>query len=329
MRLLLLGFLLLPLVSFADNASLNVQSQKGSDALSGLKLEPKVTVEEKAYRIYGTFKLEGWQLIVDRKTPVELDEKLRFEILHPKDSPNGLEFELTAISPTGKVKSNIIQIQVQRTVLLDDGEVAGRYTFKAGLSLTSVSYSQSDSQTLYQLTPSLKGSARYVLVPHQWDLGVSGYTTTLPLISSTSAGALLFYGLNARAGYRLILPEYPEWVFTFSGGLYVLSTIGRTDIGYSGVFGPQAFPSAQYTFSTGEKLVGYLKFSPVATAVSELRFDSNEFAFGFDFTPVAPKEGFFAQYPISYALDFSFLSLKTGNLSASSHTVGAGATIAF
>lgn len=329
MRLLTFGLLLFPLITFADTASLSIQAQKGSESLAGLKLEPKVKIEEKSYRVRGSFSLEGWQLIVDRKTPVDLDEDLRFEILHPKDSPNGLEFELTAISPTGKVQSNIVQIKVQRTVLLDDGEVAGRFTYKAGLSLTSISYDQSDSQTLYQLTPTLKGAVRYVLVPHQWDLGVSGYTTTFPLISSNSGGTLIFYGLNARAGYRLILPEYPEWVFTLSGGLYVLSTIGRADIGYSGVFGPQAFPSAQYTFSTGEKLGGYLKFSPVATAISELRFDSNEFAFGFDFTPVPPKNGFFAEYPISYVLDFSFLSLKSGSLSASSQTIGAGASLAF
>jgi hypothetical protein len=315
--------------SYADTATVLVQSQKGSASVDRLKLETEVEIEEKSYRIRGSFEQGGWQLIVDKKIPVEIDEKSRFEILHPKDSPGGLEFELTAISPSGKVQSNLVQIKVKTLLANPSGETTGDFNFRAGLSLTSIDYSQSDSQNLYQLGPTLKGSARYVLVPDEWDLGASAYVSLFPITSSLAGSRLYFYGLNVRGGYRLPIPEYPEWVVTLAGGLYTLSTIGRADFGYSGVFGPQIYPYAKYTFSSGEKLGGYLKFSPVATSVAALRFDSNEFAFGFDFTPVPPKTGFFADYPISYVMDFSFLNLKSGSLTASGQTIGAGAMLAF
>jgi hypothetical protein len=325
-----------------------IRAAAGQPKLNSLKLKDKPKFDNKSVTLKGTFAKSDYQLLLNKSEMLQVDpdsKKVEFKVNLLQEMT---EFELTAVGPTGEIVREILTAKVQykqeapvveepvakaeeeAPVSSDDPE-AKLLGIRAGLSLTSISYSQTGSTSFSMIVPTLRGSYSKFIFPDRWnkkvDLGASFYMTTFPITTDLVGSALYFYGVNARAGYHYDIQ--PDLHLLASGGFYYLGTFGRADTGYVNVVGLQLFGNLTKKFEDKSRIGGYLKFAPVSESLGSLSLGNSEKAFGFEYGLKPASEGFFRDHPISFNADFSWLYLDVGSVVSKTQTIGVGATLPF
>ncbi len=210
------------------------------------------------------------------------------------------------------------------------------WVFSASLGTTWTSYTESTPHiptiNVSQFGLTAKVQTQFNVLPPHWDLAFSVFGTVLPLTNTPSSlPAARWFGLNARAGYRIaldrrgrntlsILPGYYAWSMFVSGSQY----------GVQNLNGPQLVLS--YNHETGSPLGGFATLQRfggfVKGAVMDAGFAigspaNHEVAGGLQITT-----RFFAiPKPLVFSIDVSSLRLTSGaftmDLSTFSFSLGA------
>lgn len=163
-----------------------------------------------------------------------------------------------------------------------------RWFFDGGLGLSFLAYdepTQTPPVTISMIGLTGKFGALYKLKPDKWDIVISGYSTLVPIPISrdpSTTPASWYAGGNLRAGYR-----FPETTKIFNsklrlyGGWYAWTMTGQDIYGVSLLSGPQFFAILdQPTWKNGNTSFSYLKYSPIASSVSDLELGNFEVAIG-------------------------------------------------
>ncbi len=325
-----------------------IRAAAGQPKLNSLKLKDQPKFDNKSVTLKGTFAKSDYQLLLNKSEMLQVDpdsKKVEFKVNLLQEMT---EFELTAVGPTGEIVREILTAKVQYkqeapvaeepvakaeepTASSSDDAEAKLLGVRAGLSLTSVSYSQTGSASFSMIVPTLRASYSKFIFPDRWnkkvDLGASFYMTTFPITTDLVGSALYFYGVNVRAGYHHDIK--PDLHLLAGGGFYYLGTFGRADTGYVNVVGLQLFGNITKKFEDKSRIGGYLKFAPVSESLGSLSFGNSEKAFGFEYGLKPAAEGFFHNHPLSLNADFSWLYLDVGAVVSKTQTISVGATLPF
>jgi hypothetical protein len=203
------------------------------------------------------------------------------------------EFELLEVGPLGQVNRE----RVKLTFVGDfkayqarnaEGDKPLGLSFGIGPSYVMYTESAPPNSTVApiaqnQMALTAKAGYTRMLFPPNWDFGLSGYYTVMPLSTSYTPG-IRFLGLNARVGYIVPSVKAP-WRFAVMGGFYYTTTMVDGDsYGFKNMAGPQLFPVLSKRINNNTAIGGYFKFSPVTTGASPLAFNNREIAGGLNFT---------------------------------------------
>jgi hypothetical protein len=121
-------------------------------------------------------------------------------------------------------------------------------------------------------------------------MGLNGYVTA-PVLSRNQAALAQFWGLNLRAGLQT--PWLPApWSLGLFGGFYYASMIvNPPEFGFSGLRGPEVLVTLERMLGAegdgGQKIGGYLKFSPLSQDFGSLSafMQEREWALGLSYRP--------------------------------------------
>ncbi len=151
--------------------------------------------------------------------------------------------------------------------------------FSAGVGTSFITYQDQRSPDVSEIALTGKVSYSRLLFPPTIDMGLSSYFTLVSLHSSTGQ-SLRFIGVNGRMGY--VVPQVKEpWRLSLMGGLYFTTmVVQQTGLGFTNLIGPQFFPVARRKLKSGDSVVAYFKFSPVANGGFTITFSNHEIAGG-------------------------------------------------
>lgn len=219
----------------------------------------------------------------------------------------------STVDAYGKVRRERVVIRTPNYAdwakLQNPKSVISEHHLSVGIALTAIQYEESSLSRPVTLDKefalTVKASYSHRLFSSlRWDFGLSGFLTALPLTSSDRDVALRFLGLNARLGY--VFPGLPEtWRLSLMAGYYYNTSIASAAnpeniLGYSGVGGPELYPTFRKTLANGRSILGYFKFAPVTSSLSILNLSSREIAVGLGYGFELGKN-----HPASVALDIS------------------------
>lgn len=222
-------------------------------------------------------------------------------------------FQFMAVTPRGLIETELMVVQVPHWGKIQhkpDMEQQRHFvSLGAGLSyiLFDDNRIKSDGSKPYQglseFAVTGKLSYRYLLFPPRWDIGLSAYSTLIPVYANAPEG-FWFFGFNARIGY--VLPSFnPNWRLSLFGGVYASTMYVRSQtFGYVNVGGPQLFPVVSHELSSGSSISFYGKFSPVSKNFTILSFTNREIAGGFSYLYQLRN-----QHPFGFTFDYAHLQV--------------------
>ncbi len=337
---------LLPLNSLAEGADKVVLSRaKDGTKISGISIDPNVEIDGPDFVLRARTENLDWQMLSNKKDLIEFEQDTGEFTLKVQIVDDEGDIEVTAISPQGEVERELIHIEIQHPVA--PGELTKKEQkieaarieelisnmkeiqnkFRLGINYTTLTYKQTLAPDLKITTPTLVGGIGFPFFSANADISLAGYITTIPITMKPKGKNMYFGGFNTRIGYHFPLAN--EWRFIISAGLYYVTTIGRTDLGYVNVMGPQLYPVLIKTFSNASRLGAYVKYSPVSKSISSLVFSNNEMAAGAEYVFPPAATGFFSEHTIGISVNFSKLYLKYGEDISQTQTLGGGLTVGF
>lgn len=250
----------------------------------------------------GKYQQQKWTLAYEgRKVTQKPDGSFAIAVQAPRDTGT---FRLSAISPTGTVETQTFTIQIRSTNVSSSSK---RISVVPGLSITHINFHESyaGGEGTYSGTVlTAKLAANYLILPPNWDIGVSAYVTAAQL-SSNFDGKARFFGFNFRGGYTIPQIRSPWKLTLMAGFYYVTTTFSMPLYGFQDMSGPQLFPVIRRDFSRGRSASAYLKYSPVSDGWKKFLSLSNcELAVGASYSWPA-----FGKTPLSITMDFSTINL--------------------
>lgn len=193
----------------------------------------------------------------------------------------------------------------------------------AGLALSYENY-QEPTQSLAMTEWALTGKATlgYVLTPNKWELSGNIFGNLIPIIHQPhSLDSALWYGLNARVGYRLPFEnkDVNLWVSTgwYAWGMYVADS----SYGVASLNGPQLFLNARITPPGSRVGWVYVKWASITDfAQGLISFKNRELAGGAGISVSKPG----AKHPVSVSVDVADAKYVSGDYSTAFHLLSAG-----
>jgi len=206
-----------------------------------------------------------------------------------------------------------------------------RWAFNPGLGLTSVTYTQTNTDvgTLTPIMLTFKLGVDYRFKTNDWVIGFVGFMNLMSITPVTATTGLQFLGLNFRVGKKTSWLKTP-WELSLSGGVYYLTMMTTGNFGFQNVAGPQFYPTLRRVLGNGGAIATYFKFSPISQGFALMSFTNFEIATGlhYQFPKNPGKLGY------SLGVDLSQLAITTvdqnGNTgSANSQTISLALTVSF
>ena len=325
-----------------ESDSFKIYNSTGSGGQSKVYLELK-----------GKFTKPGYTLLISNEEAEE-NESGEFEhllLINDKEP----EVALMAIDPAGKVLRTVLVFKIPDEVVLTPAPLPKKtkptkaakitkvvapvkaepqaqsaeasdpfspvglkpWTFTVGLGITAMSYSQSGVQDFSQESLTAKVQVHHWLIPGLVDSSASAFYNVLPIATTVASQTIHFFGLNARAGYKIQSVHSP-WSLTVNGGIYFLTTSASGLFGFTGVAGPSIYPVVRLTLPKDRSTYAYLKFSPITQSFGILDLSSNEFAMGTGYGFPFMERGYTA------SLDISFLNLLLSGTRVTSNSYSLG-----
>lgn len=111
------------------------------------------------------------------------------------------------------------------------------------------------------------------------DFGISSFANLYPLTKSSQNVTVRYFGLNLRAGYRII--SKAGWIVRLMTGAYYLRTfVTGSDFGIKEMAGPQVFPMIAHILGNGHSVYAYGKYSPMFYGLGFQPMGNRELAAG-------------------------------------------------
>ncbi len=241
--------------------------------------------------------------------PVPVDPKtLSFKV--PVDARGPVTpFALTVISVDGTVKQEEVQVVAKDWASFIQSlqpPAEKKQNWSGGLSLASLSYSQTGKPSLSQMAIGAKVDYRRKLPREGWSSGANIYGTVLPLSTSIDGVSLSQVGVNLRAGRAVWSRGYKSSALTtvsvFAGGFYTSTVSSNSSFGFKNLMGLQIYPEATHRLDARNSLVGYFKFAPLFG----FSLTDREFALGASWArkPIRSRN-------YSVVVDYSDISFET------------------
>lgn len=298
-----------------DNELIRIRTEN-----SGLGEQSSVFLAGQYYRV-------GWKLYSGKKEIIRNDRGgFRLEAAIERI---GDRYVFEAIGPTGEVQKEVIEIlPAKKDGSEDPGGLAfnpnaRKFFFSAGLGLSSLTTTQTDVQDYSTFAITGKVSANYRILPRVLDFGLSSYVTVAQLTRNQDVSAR-YFGLNFRLGYLIPAPS-AEWFFSIYGGWYYTTMIVSPRVlGYEKLSGPQIYPAIRKSFSNGNVLSAYFKYSPVARSFSLLTLSNREIAGGLAYLILLPDN-----HSIGITFDISNIKLLLDGLVTQTNSLTIGAQYGF
>lgn len=292
------------------------------------------------YILSGTFRRKNWILLDTQKRAIPVSKQFKFRLkINIKNETSS--FRLFAVGPTGEIESQVVRVQIKELeefyqkhgrpkpekipLTKEEKPPPSPFHFSLGSNLTRASYIEKlqERPSSYQaILLTLKASASFKLLEN-FDLGIGGFYSALPLRKSTSATGH-FLGLNFRGGFWIPLWK-GAWNLGVLGGYYFTTMmVNSFDFGYRDVGGPQLFPVLRRKFNNNSYVSFYFKYSPVSNRLQLLKLTSREIAGGMAYG--------FPNSSISPTLDIAHLSLdlpQLDNFKATNLTISLGLSLNF
>jgi hypothetical protein len=200
---------------------------------------------------------------------------------------------------------------------------AGNFSLSAGLSVTSLSYTESSiSQKELAVVPKI-GFLNYLGSQTSIAIAGSGYYTAF-VSSATYDPKIQFYGLNGRIGY--VSRKKGQWLWDYYIGAYFVSSIvSGSAYGFTKMSGPQIYPVLRKSGSDGHTSFScYLKYSPVFNGSALLGLGNYEIATGATLALMSTKSA-----TQSLTVDASRMSLTLSGIKMITTSYSAGLTYGF
>ena len=233
----------------------------------------------------GKFVRPDWSLIYKYSAGLEsarIQADGSFEMtIYPESAHTSIT--LKAIGPLGEIETTEATFVIHNWNQLERAwhePPPKAFGFTPSLGITSVSYSQteSDDYSGILLTGKLAYGKSFDRSP--WSLSANAFASLLPLQSNQSEVRVRFVGLNARIGYVLPFPSRVWKASLMAGAYFSTMFVSESVFGYKNVSGPQLYPTLQRYFNNGDIGSAYLKYSPISNAFGFLNLSNRELAAG-------------------------------------------------
>ncbi len=236
-------------------------------------------------------------------------------------------FRFIAISPRGIIERETVVIYAPKFEKLARKPKIRykRHFFTPGLSATYLQFDH-NIRAIYKFSEvalTAKLGYRYLWLPPNWDVGISGFVTALPL-STTGPESIRFIGFNFRVGYVLPFVTSPWRVSIFAGTYYNTMAFHSGRFGYKNANGPQIYPTIERELNSGSSIFVYFKFSPVSNRFDFLDLESREIAGGGGYRFSLPN-----QDTIGVALDYADFNMKIDRSQVSTRSFSLGVNYGF
>jgi hypothetical protein len=269
---------------------------------------------------------EGARLLVDsKKIQLKPDNTFAY-LLNMTDSKQILEF--TAVDSFGKIQTESIEVEFKnyesyfKQILLNSKK---RLYITAGLGLSSVSYTQTNVNSVSQINLDFDLMARYNFKSLPLDIS-STTSVTAATLNSNTATPMRFVNFDALIGYAFRFIEEP-WRLSLLGGFYYLTTISSsTSIGYGDISGFRLYPVLRKKLRSGSQIMFFFKYSPIYGQDAE----NNDMAIGsYYYLDRGKKNPFF--FKLEYhRLKLAIAGAQSGERhEASSNAINGGLGIVF
>lgn len=275
--------------------------------------------------VSGIFDRPGWKLYLGNYE-IKLNEQNEFHLPIPV-TINNIKAEFFARNAKGDFENEIITIHLNE--FFQPGEKDRRkigrtrrwfekqlrdMSFNFGLGPTLLSYDQTSLPTVSQTGFTPKAELTYVFAQNAWSFESSTY---LSLFSS-----LKLFGADAKLGYEMPLVE-GRLAFYLFGGFYYATSFGSDTMGYSGVWGPVAYPALRATFRNGSTASLYAKYSPVLNGVVPMTLDNASATVGvsYFFKPFSGQTLRGVPFGLSFEATRLKLGLEGGSLAVNTYTL--------
>lgn len=237
------------------------------------------------------------------------------------------DFKIMSVNELGVTRTEDVTVFLSNyNGLLEDLKVNGNMKqnyFDASLGFMVMNYTDSRIPNVSETALTVSGSYKRVIIPGRVDAEISGYAMALPL-SYNSTFPIRLFGASAVVGY--FFPSASTWHFGILGGVYGLTTYEQSNQwGFSGMLGPQLYPTIRKTLKHNDSLSGYVKYSPTSDGPGGFTFTSNELAAGIKYThPWGPAIPVKRNYIISLDFIQDTVVLSGVNISSQSFTLSGG-----
>jgi len=191
-------------------------------------------------------------------------------------------FNVATVGPDGHADFDrmlVIAVQWDRYVANWNRSPPRVRRFSVSLAAVYIGFSQTDLTPFSDINLTLRAGATLGLgKTTPWSVGLSGYITGLGFTPGPPV-PYRFLGANLRIGRTWSQPKNRWTTGLHFGAFFTSMLVPDAAYGFSGLAGPQIYPTVSYELSPKLKINSYFKYSPVF-GTSGLGFRNNEFAIG-------------------------------------------------
>jgi len=264
--------------------------------------------------VSGSFRRANWSLVINDSIRTTSDFKVYLPI-----TSRVTEVHFVALGPLGEKQEQTLAIIYENLGVAKKNKPTpiGQH-WNLGLGYTHVTLTETGLGTFSEGAITPKISYRLGL-SQSWDFVANTFFTAFPIATQPSGEGMRFYGINARAEYKIPIVQYPWAIGIAVGGYFATMSTSGSQFGYRNLFGPQVFPTLRRNFGPNNSLSIYAKYSPVQQS-SLFDFSSHEVATGIGYTRILPNV-----HPLSLVLDYSRISVVV----TPSYVVGTSYSMSF
>jgi len=253
------------------------------------------------------------------------DGKFEFEVpLATEAAGQPTPVSLTLLDPTGKGRAVNLALHgwTPATTIKADLRAQGPWNFQLGTGLTLVSYTETAVPNYSGMLLTVKGSVGYAFPKSDWDLGVTGYGTVLPLSETPAGTGVKFVGANVRVGKALYRNQSLR-IGLHGGAYWTTMFVSSQTLGFQNLMGPQIFPTVSMALPEQRAVRGYIKFAAIGQGLSLQSVSNQELALGaaYDWRLWGQRS--------SVSLDLSKLHFTVGVSEITSVTSSLGLSVSF
>ncbi len=242
-----------------------------------------------------------------------------------------IEISMTAVDVTGTVESEVDHLRFSEWANFKKSLTEGtfkKFTFQAGVSLSGITYIQSDSGSgtttdFSEMGVNVQGEIRY-----QWleKLAFTGQVgvTALPIAIGLSGNTIRILSLDAQAIYPLWLIHDP-WKLEVLGSYSYRTTFQSSSAyGYTNVQGLTIYPHLEKAFSGKKSAWISLRFMPIlAGGLTFLNLSSYEASLQGGYKGIQLGSHRFELFANLALLALAYSGGSSGSIQANSYGLGA------